>query len=178
MALSSGCSARPGLQQPHHLSQGPPIDAEVELGGLQVRVPQEKLHGAQVHALLDQVRRERAPEGMRVAAFDPGQPRDLAHDLTHRARVQAAAVDRNEEAVALAAQSRAPLLQVGPHVIQGRLVQREHARLAALRSSHEQDPVLQVKVSKPNLDQLLAPQAEPVEQLKERPVAQRDWFAL
>ena len=139
------------------------VDVAVDLRRRERRVPEQLLDDAEVGAALEEVRRERVPQAVRVA-----------EEAAHGARVEPASADREEEGVVRAARERrAARLQVARDVERGLLAQRHDAFLAAL-SSYVYELAVEIDVSEVEPDRLGASQPGRVEELEERAVAERE----
>src|SRR2546425_12119604 len=82
-----------------HRPQIVAVDVRVQLRGREVRVAQHFLHGAKVRAALEQVRRERVPEGVR--RYPLRQPGEAGRSLDDAPRApprqgRAAGVEKNQ----------------------------------------------------------------------------------
>src|SRR4029077_21126702 len=75
----------------------------VDLCGRKIAVPEQHLHHAQVRAVIEQVRGEGVPEGMRGELLgDPGLARVALDDVPEGLARHASATTRREEVVRLA----------------------------------------------------------------------------
>src|SRR5216683_2628096 len=101
-----------------HRPQIVAVDVRVQLGGGEVRVAQHFLHGAQVRAALEQVRRERVPEGVR--RYPLRQPGEAGRSLddaprAHPRQGRAAGVEKHQPASLPLVEAGADLAGVQRH---------------------------------------------------------------
>ena len=126
-------------------------------------MPEELLDDAEVGAALEEMRRERVPQAVRVT-----------EEAADGARVEAASPDREEDGVVRSDGEGGPAgLEVARDVQRGLLAQRDDALLAAL-SSHVDELAVEVDVSEVERDRLGTSQPGGVEELEERTVAERE----
>src|SRR5437867_2902388 len=125
------------------------IDVAVHLRRRERAVAEQLLDRAQVGAALEQVRRERVAEAMRVRGEAP-----------QRRRIEAASADRKKERILGAAgELRARLAQVARDERAGFLAERYDAVLRSLASANVDELLLEVDVAEVEVDRLGA--AEP-----------------
>src|SRR3989454_8998444 len=158
------------------LSQPLAVDVRVDLRRRDVRMAEHDLHGSQIGAPLQKMRREGVAQHMRA---EPGSQTDGAAMLlenfpeplpAHRA----AAVVEKEGRVRRAPQNlRTGAVQIGPNPRYGLASERDHALLAPLADAPEVTR-LQVEVALSQRDQLRDSQPRGVEHLHHGRVAQSE----
>src|SRR5213593_5180778 len=111
-APAGRATSRPRMVPPVHLPQPARRHVRVDLRGPDVRVPEQRLHDAEVGAPGEEMRRERVAQRMRRdAAAEAGGERTTAHELPHRlARERPPAGAEEEERARAPAQQARPLL--------------------------------------------------------------------
>ena len=125
---------------------------------------EQLLDRAQVGAALEQVRRERVAEAVRVR-----------HQAAQRRGVEPAAAGREEERVVGAAgELGARLAEVAGDPVGGLLAERDDPVLRALAVADVDVLLLEVDVAEIEPDRLRAAQAGRVDELEQRPVADRE----
>src|SRR5918999_3749852 len=154
-----GSSTRVRLEV--HVLQALARQVRVELGRRDVRVSEHLLHGAQVAAAREQMRRERVPERVRAHAVrEPGGLRVAAHDLVEALPRELAAAEVDEEVRLRDALDEpwAATLQIDAQGPQRRLADRHDPLLRALAAG-TQDALLDVHVQELEPDRLGCAQA-------------------
>ena len=99
-------------------------DPRIALRGRQTLVPQQLLHTAQIGTGIQQMGRERVPQGVGrdgLHARVTAQPFYAAHGFT---AVEAAAPRAHEQGFLMFGSQRPPLLEPGPQCRHGRIRQR------------------------------------------------------
>ena len=150
-------------------------DVRVALGRPEVGVAEHLLHRAEVGAALEEVRRERVAEEVRVDAtrLEPGAVGELAQDQECAGAGERAAAGVQEELGPVAAVEMRPAeREVAAHGLGGRPPERDEALLAAL-SEHAHDALLDRDAVLLEPDGLGHAEAGAVEELHERAIAQR-----
>jgi hypothetical protein len=147
----------------------------VQLGGREVGVPEHLLHRPEIGASLEQMRRERVPQEMRVNAggVEPRAFRDAAQDQERSGAREGASPGVQEELGPVAAVEVRPAAgQVAAQGRGGGPPDRDHALLAPL-PEHADEPTVEVDAAALDADGLGDAETRPVEELDERLVAQR-----
>ena len=140
------------------------VDVAVHLRRRERRVAEELLDRPEVGAALEEMRRERVPETVRVGDEPP-----------ERRCVEPPAARREEERVLGSADElRACLVQVARDPMGGFLAERDDAVLAALAVAHVDELLLEVDVPEVEADRFGAAQAGRVDELDQRAVAARE----
>src|SRR5918993_354784 len=158
-----------------HVLQPLAGEVRVELRRRDVRVAQHLLHGAQVAATGQQVRRERVPERVRAHAVrQPRGERVAADDLVEALAGELAAAEVHEQVrLGRALDERGPpSLQIDPERLQRRLADGDDPLLRAL-AARPQEALLNVHVHQLQADRLGGAQAAGVHHLEQRAIAQR-----
>src|SRR4051794_7756995 len=140
------------------------VDVAVHLRGRERRVPEQLLDDAQIGSALQQVRRERVTEAMRVRNQAP-----------QRRRIEPPAAHGHEQrALAAAHELGPPVPQVLRDPPRRLLAERDDAVLGALPLAHVHELLLEVDVGDVERHRLGASQPRRVDELHQRAVAQRE----
>ena len=158
-----------------HLAPAPVGDVRVALGRPEVGVPQHLLHRAEVGSALEQVRRERVAEEMRMDAtgLEAGPFGELPQDEECAGTGQRTAACVQEEVGTVAAvEVWAAEREIAPDGLGGRAPERNEPLLAAL-SQDTDDPLVDRDAALLEPRGFRDPQSGSVEQLHERAIAER-----
>ena len=139
-------------------------------------VSEQLLHGAEIAAALDEVRRERVTQRVRPHPLRQAERLGVAaHDQEHPAPRQPAPaiVDEQRIGVLARAEMRAAAREVPLDGAHG-LAAARHDALAAALAEDAHQPELGVEVTRTQAAQLRDPQAGAVEELEDRAVAQAE----
>ena len=150
-------------------------DVRVALGRPEVGVAEHLLHRAEIGAALEQVRRERVAEEVRVDALrlEPGLLGERRRMRNAPARVSGATASVQEELGPVAAVELGPSeREVAARGFRGGASERDEPLLAAL-AEHADDPVVEVDCALLEPDGLGDAEPGSVQQLDERVVAER-----
>ena len=150
-------------------------DMRVKLGRGEVGVAEHLLNAAQVGAAFEEVGRERVPEQVRVDALgvEAGFLGKPAQDQEDARAGEAAALGVEEELGTSAPVEVWPASrEVAPERVGCRPAERHDPLLAALPGRPD-DALFEIDVHLPEADELTHAEAGSVEQLDQRPVAQR-----
>src|SRR5215203_4396613 len=154
----------------------PPIGyVGIELGRREVGVAEHLLHRAQIGTALEQVRRERVAEQVRVDTLrvEARLPGQLAEDQEGaRARQRAAARVQEQLRPVPCVEERPTAREVAAQSVGAGPAERDDALLAALADAADEPP-LEVDAALLEPDRLADAEAGAVEQLDERGVAER-----
>ncbi len=157
------------------VSATPVGDVRVALGRAEVRVAEHLLHGAEVGAALEEVRREGVAEEMRMhpARLEPGSVGELSQD-EERTRAGERAAPRVEKELGpiAAVEVRAAESEVPAYGFRCRAAERHEALLSAL-PEHPDDALLDSDAALLEPDGLGHAEPGAVQELDERTVAQR-----
>ncbi len=158
-----------------HLAAPAVGDVCVPLGRAEVGVTEHLLDRSEVRAALEQMRRERVAQEVRVdaAGLETGAVGELAQDEERAGSGQRTATRVQEELGAVAAVEVRPAeSEVAPHGLRGRTTQRHEALLVSL-SEHAHDALLERDAVLLEPDRLGDAQPRAVQELDESTVAQR-----
>jgi hypothetical protein len=160
-----------------HVAAASIRDVRIPLRRPEVRVSEHLLHGSQIGASFEEVRRERMAQKMRVdaARLQTGSFGELAEDEKRTGARERAAAGVEEELGAVAAiEVRAPECEIPPDGLGSRSPEGHEALLATL-PEHAHDPLLDGDAALLEPHGLGDSQAGPVEELHERAIAERAW---
>lgn len=110
-------------------------DVRIDLRGRQIAVTKQHLHGAQIGAMIEQMRCKRMPQGMRRdAGSDPGLPGMQLDPMSERlARHRIATPTRKFDVAQLIAEQQASrVATIALQPVHGFIAQRHQALLVAL----------------------------------------------
>ena len=166
---------RVGMRLEVHLAPAPVGDVRVALGRPEVGVPEHLLYRAEVGSALEQVRRERVAEEMRMDAtgLEAGTFGELPQDEEcARAGQRAAACVQEEVGTVAAVEVWAAEREIAADGLGGGAPERNEPLLAAL-SQDADDPLVDRDAALLEPRGFRDPEPGSVEQLHERAIAER-----
>ncbi len=152
-------------------------DVGVALGRSEICMPEHLLDGTQIGSALEQVCREGVAQevGVDAARLEARPIGKLSQDEESARARQRATADVQEELWPVpAVEVRAPEREVAAHRFRGRAPERYQALLVSL-AEHADDSLFEGDATLLEPDRLGHTETGAVEELDERPVAQRSW---
>jgi hypothetical protein len=149
-------------------------DVGVQLGRAEIGVAEHLLHATEVGAALEEVRRERVPEQMRMDTLriEARGSRQPPQDQERAGPGERPALRVQEELGAVAAVEERPAAREVAAQCLGRLAADRHDPLLAALADDAHEPVVEVDAALLEADGLRDPEPGTVEQLDEGPVAE------